>query len=312
MCKTAPLWSDRTYLKILFYLKMGQKLNLNNPQTFNEKLQWLKLNDKNPEYTRMVDKVAVKDYVMEKIGREYLIPTLGVWDSVDDIDFDSLPSRFVLKCSHNSGGIVVCKDKNKLDVKKVKVRLKKELNTNYYQLYREWPYKNVPRRILAERLMTDSHNVNDSIEYKTMSSNDKVNTYFVYPSRNNEEDLKDLRDFKFFCFNGVPYLCQVISNRSTDEKIDFYDMNWHRLIGLIGLIGLNEHIHNSVSEINCPISFIKMKKIAVALSQNIPFVRIDLYEIDGKPYFGEITFYPAAGFGDFRPKEWNYKLGKMI
>lgn len=282
MDKIFPLFPDKSYLSIMYRLYFGRKLDWEHPVTFNEKLQWLKLYNRKPEYTVMVDKVKVKDYVAEKLGEEYIIPTLGVWDDPDDIDFDALPNQFVLKCNHNSGlGMCICKDKSKLDISKVKAELRKGLRQNYFLRYREWPYKDVPRKILAEKYMVDNEQV-------------------------------ELKDYKFFCFNGEPCLCQVISDRSTDEKIDFYDMDWHQVKGLLGLVNDFSKIHNSEEEIPCPTSYDQMKQMANELAQNIPFSRIDLYEINGKPYFGEITFFPASGFAKFRPDEWNKVIGDWV
>lgn len=273
---------DKLYLQMMFFLSTGKKLNLKHPVTFNEKLQWLKLYNRRPEYTIMVDKVLGKEYVAKKLGDQYIIPTLGIWDDPDDIDFDTLPDQFVMKCNHNSGlGMCICKDKSKLDFEKVRSELRRGLKQNYFLHGREWPYKHVPRRILAEKFMVD-------------------------------ESGSELKDYKFFCFHGEPRLCQVVSDRWTEEKIDFYDMDWNRIIGLIGLIGLSYDETNSKMDIPCPYSFSNMKRMAKILAKDIPFSRIDFYEINQKPYFGEITFFPASGFGEFRPKEWNDRLGKLI
>lgn len=277
--KLAPLIPDKSYLQLKYRLIVGKKLNLKKPITFSEKMQWLKLYNRKPEYTVMVDKVKVKKYVEEKLGKECVIPTLGVWENPDEINFDALPNQFVLKCNHNSGtGMCICKDKNMLNIEKAKSDLRKGLKENYFLHGREWPYKNVPRRILAEKFMVDDRE-------------------------------KELRDYKFFCFRGVPRLCQVISDRNTDEKVDFYDMEWHRLVGLVGL---SQNIHNSSIDIARPRSFDEMKRMATVLSSGIPFVRIDFYDIKGKAYFGEITFFAASGFGIFRPDEWNERLGNLI
>lgn len=277
--KFSFLFSDKQYLQMMYWLHLGRKLNLKNPKTFNEKLQWLKLYNHKPEYTIMVDMVKAKEYVAKLIGEEHIIPTLGVWDDPDDIDFDALPDQFVLKCNHNSGtGMCICRDKSKLDIEKVKAELRKGLKENYFMRWREWPYKNVPRKILAEKFMVD-------------------------------ESGTELKDYKIFCFNGEPRYCQVISDRNTDEKIDFYDMHWKRLVGLVGL---NDKVHNSEYAIPCPESFENMKQMASLLAKSIPFSRIDFYEINHQAYFGEITFFPATGFGNFNPREWNVKMGDMI
>lgn len=279
--RVAIIIPDKFYLKIEYKHRVGRLLDLDNPILFSEKLQWLKLYNRKPEYTIMVDKVKAKKHVAEKVGEEYIIPTLGVWDNPDEINFDTLPDKFVLKCNHNSGtGMCICRDKSKLDIPKVKEELRKGLKQNYFLKGREWPYKNVSRKILAEHLLED-------------------------------RDGKEIKDYKFMCFGGTPYLCQVISDRSTDEKIDFYDMDWNRLIGLIGFNPLPT-IHNSLHGIHRPRSFEDMKRMAAILSKGIPFVRIDFYDINGKAYFGEITFFPASGFGHFFPDEWNERLGKLI
>lgn len=271
---------DRIYLSWKFYLEMEKSLDLRNPRTFSEKLQWLKLYNRKPEYTVMVDKVEVKKYVAEILGEEYIIPTLGVWDDPDAIDFDALPEQFVLKCNHNSGGgMYICKDKSQMDKQEVVRGLQKGLRENYYLHGREWPYKNVPRKILAERFMED-------------------------------ESGTDLKDYKFFCFNGVAKYCQVIANRSTDECIDFYDRDWHHQ----EFIGLSPIAHYSPIAHHSPANYMDMLRMAdkIASVVKAPFVRVDFYNVKGHIYFGEITFFPLSGFGEFRPQVWNNKLGEDI
>ena len=274
-----PIISDRQYLKIKYKYMMNEKLNIDNPQTFSEKLQWLKLYDRRKEYTTMVDKYKVRDYIAKKLGKEYLIPVLGVWNNPEEIDFDILPNQFVLKCNHNSGlGMCICKDKTKLNIKNVKKNLNKGFRQNYFLTGREWPYKNVKRKIIAEEYMIDN-------------------------------DMDELRDYKFFCFLGEPKYCQVISDRSTNETIDFFDMNWNHMT----FTGLEKpyHLHSN-KEIGEPAQFLVMKKFARKLSEGIPFLRVDFYEINKKLYFGELTFYPASGFGEFDEESINIKLGNMI
>ena len=269
---------DEEYLKRKFKATMGKELDLENPKTFNEKLQWLKLYDRKPEYTVMVDKYKVREYIKNTIGEEYLIPLLGVWDDPEEIDFDALPDKFVLKCNHNSGlGMCICKDKSKLNIKKVKKDLKKGLEQDYYLTGREWPYKDVPRKIIAEKFMVD-------------------------------ESGYELKDYKIFCFNGTPELLFVASDRqsSTGEtKFDFYDMDFNRLPFT------NGH-PNSSKVFNKPKSFDKMIEIAKKLSANIPHVRVDLYDINGKIFFGELTFSHWSGFVPFNPEEWDYKIGDWL
>ena len=278
LAKHCHWMSDKFFLKLKFKLNMGKKLNLDNPKTFSEKLQWLKLYDRLPEYTVMVDKVKAKEYVASILGEEYLIPTLGVWENPDDIDFDKLPDRFVLKCNHNSGtGMYICKDKSKMEVEKVKAELRKGLRENYYLKNREWPYKDVPRRILAEQ--------------------------FIDP----KPGTIDLPDYKFFCFNGVPKFCQVISGRNTRMSIDFFDKNWvHQ--------SFHEPQFYPFAEIEPqrPDNLETMWELATQLAEGKPFSRIDFYDTGDKVFFGEITFFPTSGLGGFDPKEWDYKFGELI
>lgn len=271
--------NDKLYLKILFRLRMGYKLDLDNPQTFCEKIQWLKLYNRKPEYTQMVDKYAVKKYVANIIGEEYIIPTLGVWDRFEDIDFDKLPKQFVLKTTHDGGsyGIVICKDKDVFDYKAAKKTINRSLRRCSYKVMREWPYKNVKRQIIAE-------------EYLECMGN------------------TDLIDYKFYCFNEQPLYCQVIKDRNSKETIDFFDQEWNHQV----FYGLNPKAIQSSYPIDRPINYDKMVEVASKLSHNIPFARVDLYNIGGKIYFGEITFFPASGFGVFTPSEWDYKLGEWI
>lgn len=267
---------DKKYIQIAFEILMGKDLNLDNPQTYSEKLQWIKLYDRRPEYTMMVDKYAVKDYVTQKIGKQYVIPTLGVWNHFDEIDFDSLPNQFVLKCTHDSGGLVICKDKSKLDKKKAKKKIEECLRHNFYYGQREWPYKNVPHRIIAEQYMEDS---------KT----------------------KELRDYKFFTFNGEVKALFIATERGSKEetKFDFFDADFKHLPFT------NGH-PNAPAMPEKPECFNEMKRLAAKLSEGIPQARIDLYEVDGKVYFGEITFFHWSGFKPFEPEEWDYKFGEWV
>ena len=277
------LFPDKLYLTLLFRLKMGYWIDWKNPKTFSEKLQWLKLYDRKPEYTTMVDKYAVKEYVAKIIGEEYIIPTLGVWDRPEDIDWDSLPQKFVLKTTHGGGGsgVVICKDKTTFDKANAIARLKGSLDKCIYKSLREWPYKNVDRKIIAEVLLEETN-----------------------PVKNNT----DIPDYKFYCFNGEPKYCQVIRNRRSKETIDFYDMEWNHM----PFVGLNPVVENGLNPVAKPTCLCKMLEICRNLSKEILFGRIDLYVIDGKVFFGEITFYPASGNGIFTPVEWNEILGKMI
>ncbi len=270
--------SDREYLEKKFYAMLGYSLDLSNPQTFNEKLQWLKLYDRKPEYTMMVNKYKVREYIKEKTGEEYLIPLLGVWDKAEDINFDALPNQFVLKCNHNSGlGMYICKDKSKLtenQIKAIRKNLAKGLQQDYYLTGREWPYKNVPRKIIAEKYM--------------------------------EDETGQLRDYKFYCFNGEPKIIMINSDREIEKtKADYFDMdfNW---------IDLKWGYEHALVKPSKPINFEKMKELAAILSKDIPELRVDFYEVNNKIYFGELTFFDGSGFDKIEPKEWDEKLGEWI
>lgn len=272
---------DEVFLKKIFKLKLGYELNLENPRSFNEKIQWLKIHDRNPEYTKLVDKYEVRKYISDKIGEDYLIPLLGVWDNVEDINFDKLPNKFVLKCNHNSGlGMCICENKDLLDIKKVKKELKKGLKENYYLTGREWPYKNVKRKIIAEKYM--SNNFPNDLE-------------------------KGLLDYKFMCFNGTVRCSFVCSERFSKEglKVTFFDKNWN-------MMPFERKYPRSKKNIPKPQNYEKMIELAEKLAENIPFVRVDLYEINGKIYFGELTFHPGSGMEEFMPVDADYELGSWL
>ena len=273
---------DKWYLKLKFRLCMGKRLDLNHPQMYSEKLQWLKLYDRRPEYTVMVDKVKAKEYVASVIGEEYIIPTLGVWDDPDRIDFDSLPNRFVLKCNHNSGlGMCICKNKSGLNITKVKEGLRAGMKQNFYIAGREWPYKDVPRLVLAEQFI-ESHS--------------------------DSEQEGGLPDYKFFCFDGKVKALFIATDRNKGShltKFDFFDESFHHLPFTNG--------HPNADKLpGKPSKFEEMKSLAEKLSKGIPQVRIDFYEVDGHIYFGEMTFFHWSGFTPFVPEEWDYKFGEWI
>ena len=269
--------SDEQFVKWSYYLKFRKRLNLSNPQTYNEKLQWLKLYDRHEEYTQMVDKYEAKKYVASVIGEEYIIPTLGVYDSFDEINFDELPNQFVLKCTHNSGGIVICKDKQNLDIKKSRKLMNKWMKKNPFWSNREYPYKHVKPRIIAEQYMED-------------------------------ESGYELKDYKFFCFDGDVKYIFVATDRGKEyeeTKFDFFDMDWNHLPFT------NGHPNNP-EPIKKPENFEKMKALAHELSKGMPHVRVDLYNICGSIYFGELTFFHWSGMTPFVPEEWDYKFGECI
>lgn len=264
---------DAKYLKFIYFFCFWKKLNLSNPQTYSEKLQWIKLYDRRDIYTTMVDKYEAKNYAKNIIGEEHIIPTLGVWDSFDEIDFNKLPDQFVLKCTHDSGGLIICKDKKNLDKDAAKKKINKCLKKNYYYLGREWPYKNVKPRIIAEPYMADKNG--------------------------------ELKDYKFFCFDGVPKLLFIASDRGIDTRFDFFDMNFKHLPFI------NGHA-NSDKAILKPEGFEKMQKLAKKLSEGYPELRVDFYNIDGKIYFGELTLFHFSGLVPFEPSEWDKKIGQWI
>lgn len=264
------------FLKKTYKIKMGRDLDLENPIYYTEKLQWLKLYDHRPEYTVMVDKYAVKQYVADRIGDQYIIPLIGVWNKVKEIDFDKLPNRFVLKTTHDSGAIVICKDKSNLDIEAAKKKLSYFLKRRYYDCNREWPYKNVKPRIIAEEYMED-------------------------------ETYKELRDYKFFTFGGVPKVLYIAQGRGKGEPTvaDFFDMDFNHLPFTI------DHDMADVPP-EKPKNFELMKELAAKLSEGTPQLRVDFYEVNGKVYFGEMTFFHCSGMEAFHPEEWDKIFGDWV
>jgi len=276
---------DRQYIKMMYYLQLGVKLHLENPQTYTEKLQWLKLYYRDSKYTTMVDKFAVKEYVANIIGEKYIIPTIGVWDKPSEIEWDKLPEKFVLKVTHGGGGnVLICKDKGKLDKKKAVNRLQKALKVNIYGKYREWPYKNVPRRVIAEQLLEENRLNNGC----GLSKN-------------------SIEDYKFFCFNGEPKVLLVASNRFTTHNFNYFDEKFNPLP-----ITSVDGSPIEISKINKPVAFDEMILVAKKLSQSMPFVRVDLYCVNGKVYFGELTLFDSSGYDNLSSEEWNQKFGEWI
>ncbi|MBQ2724510.1 MAG: glycosyl transferase [Clostridia bacterium] len=265
------LLPDRIYIERLYFKKYGEKLNIRNPHTYIEKINWLKLYDRRDKYTQMVDKYEVRDFVERMIGEDYLIPLLGCWDSVEDIDFSKLPEKFVLKCNHDNGVIIV-KDKSNLDITSVKNELNYRMKRDYYKKRREWPYKNVKRKIICEKLIET-------------------------------EDNRVLPEYKFYCFNGEAKIFYVSSGTIDDLRFDFYDINFNHL-------PIVASKPNSTNTISRPQEFEKMIEIAEKLSVGIPTVRVDLYNVNGKVYFGEMTFSSGGGLRKLAPLEWEEKLGE--
>lgn len=271
--------SDKVYVSFQYYLCMGKKLNLNPPVTYNEKLNWIKLYDHNPLYTRLVDKYAVKEWVTGQIGGEYVIPTIGIWNKAEEINWDILPNQFVLKTTHGGGGdgVFVCKDKSKADKDVIIQKLSKAMKTNPYKRFREWPYKNVTPRIIAEQYMED-------------------------------DSTHELRDYKFFAFDGVVRAMFIASERQKkgeDVKFDYYDADFNHL-------DLVQHHPMSGKLIEKPATFDKMKELASILSSGFPEVRCDFYEVNGNVYFGEMTFVHHGGITPFHPESYDYEWGTWI
>ena len=267
---------DEAYLKRIYRIHLSKQLDLDSPKSFNEKLQWLKLHDHNPAYQQMADKAEVKSYVAERIGEEYIIPTLGVYDCFDAIDFSVMPEKFVLKCTHDSGGLVICRDKSRFDQQHAEKTINHYLKRDYYSCWREWPYKDLPHRIIAEKYI--------------------------------EAEKGDLADYKIHCFNGEPRIILVCQDRFSESglKEDFFNEHWEHLD-----VRRPDH-PNSDKEIEKPAQLEKMLELARCLSKDLPFVRIDLYLVKDRILFSEITFFPAGGLSPFVPDKWDRIFGDML
>ncbi|MFF2018632.1 ATP-grasp fold amidoligase family protein [Paenibacillus sp. NPDC058177] len=267
---------DRFYLKLMFWLRIRKKLNLKNPITFNEKLQWLKLNDKQERYNVYVDKYEVRKLVEKTIGSEYLVKLYGVYDSFEEIDFNELPKSFVMKCTHDSGGVVICENKYSFDKASAQQKLNKSLKKNYFFNGREWPYKNIKPRIICEEYL--------------------------------ESDVtSELLDYKFMCFNGKVKCSFICSNRNSVDglKVDFYDLDWNEM-------DFERYYPKSKMKFTKPQNYCKMIEFSERFAKEIPFIRVDFYEVDGKLYFGELTLYPGSGFESFNPEKYDRILGDWI
>lgn len=271
---TNRFWPDKIYLRMIYFIYYGKTLNLHSPKLFTEKLQWLKLFYHNPYYSSLVDKIEMKKVVGELIGNQYVVPYCGVWEDFDSIDFNDLPDQFVLKCTHDSASYVICKDKSKLDIKRARKKIEKGLNKNYYYQWREWPYKNVSPKIIAENLLVDE-------------SNDT------------------LIDYKFFCFHGQPVIMYISNDAGDNPHTDFFDMEFNKL-------NIRMRDPNSNKIIKKPDCFDEMKSLAVKLCKDMPHARIDFYYVKGIIYVGEITFYHNSGFFNINPSEWDEILGNLI
>ncbi|MDP5274722.1 ATP-grasp fold amidoligase family protein [Chengkuizengella axinellae] len=265
--------SDEFYLKLVYWCETGKKLNTANPSTFNEKLQWLKLHDRKPEYTRYVDKYEVRSYIKQSIGEQYLIPHIGIYNTVEEIDWNALPNQFVLKCTHSSGRNIICTNKDRLDIKESKRKLNKWLKRNHYWYGREWPYKNIKARITCEEFISDTGKAPD--------------------------------DYKVLCFNGTVKLIQVHTNRFANHKQDFYDRNWRRT-------QISQEGSTSNTLLERPEHLNKMIQLSEKLASNMRHVRIDWFVVQGQLFFGEITFFDGSGFVEFDNHEDDHLLGSWI
>lgn len=273
--KISVLIPDETLLKIKYRYHIGQNLNLKRPEKFTEKIQWLKLNNRKNEYVDYVDKYQVRSFIEEKIGREYLIPLIGVYEKVEHIDWESLPDKFVLKCTHGSHCNIICENKHELDIQESKKLLEKWMKRNWFWYGREWPYRNVKPRIICEKYMVDESGV-------------------------------ELKDYKILCFNGEPKIIQVDYDRFTNHKRNLYDTEWN-YIPVSFLVPTDKKV-----EIKKPEKLEEMLVLAKKLSKDHPHLRVDFYSIEKNIFFGEMTFYPESGFGKFAPQEFDYKLGQLI
>lgn len=269
--------SNECYVRMMFRWYMGKKLDLKDPQTFNEKLQWLKLNDIHPEYKNVVDKYEVRAMVREKIGEEILIPLCGLWEKASDIRWEDLPPRFVLKATHNSGGVIICSNKDQLDAKRVIKHLEQLMKRNYFWNGREYPYRDVKPRIVCEEFLE-------------------------------EDPGKSPKDYKILCFNGIPQNVMVCSKRETKKPVfQFYDFDWNFLP-----LNKGDSLDGVRDPIACPKHLDQMIEIAKILSEPFVVSRIDLYEVKGKVYFGEITLFPSSGFDTDISEKTDQMFGKQI
>ncbi len=280
---------DASYLKKMYKLHTSRTLKLDPPITFNEKIQWMKIYDRDPKYTVMSDKLLAKDFVGKKIGFEYIVPNIRIWNNPDEINLDELPKKFVLKCNHNSGkGMCICEDKDKINFNRVKSEVKKGFAQDYYSVNREWSYKNINRKIFAEKYM------------ESEDSNKLINGF----------STQGLIDYKFYCFNGDPKFLYVgfanIKNGIKDDLLTYLSLDW-----TVAPFYRNDHKQMPILPPK-PKCFDQLVKFSKMLSEDIPFVRVDFYVVNEKPFFSEFTFYPGAGYGIFEPEEWEEKLGGFI
>ncbi len=266
---------DKLHLKLMYRFRMKRRLDFSNLRTFNEKMQWIKLYDRNPVYSMMADKIEARKYIEKKIGAEYLIPLIGTYDSADEIDFSKLPGQFAIKCNHDSKSAFICTDKKNTDIEAVRTSLNKKLERNYHYYFREWAYKNIKRRIICEKYMID-------------------------------RETNELRDYRFYCFNGEPKLISVDFDKSTVYKRNSYTADWEFIDVRI------KHPNAPDRNIQKPDQLDKLIELSRVLAFGITFLRVDFYLVDGKIYSGELTFYPAGGYTKYIPDEFDLTMGSML
>lgn len=288
-------WDDDRYLELMFRLRMGRQLDLTNPKTFSEKLQWLKLYDRQPVYTTMVDKYEVKHWVSDRIGPSYVVPNLGVWNSFDEIDFDALPDQFVLKCTHDSGGLAICKDRARFDMHEARSKIEKSLARNYHYLGREWPYRDVRPRVLAEVYLPTWAPEGGDADAAALQ-------------RVSEQAEAGMIDYKFYCFHGEPkflYVSQGLHDHQTAKMI-FLTCDWKPA----GFVRPDYRHFDGVPP--RPSALDEMLSVARELSAGIPFVRVDLFEHFGRILFSEMTFHPVSGMMPVAPKSADLEIGRFL
>lgn len=276
LAKAMSILPDKVYLSLIYAIRMKKIMNWNNPKSFSEKLQWMKVYDHNPLYTKLVDKYEMKEYVDQMIGPGHTVPTLGIWESVNEVDFSKLPERFVIKGTHDSGSVIICKDRSTFDEKRTRTKLQNSLDTNLYYLSREWPYKHVPHRIIAEEYMES-------------------------------KDKSTLTEYKLFCFDGevkMVLVCKGLAH-SNQRTNDFCDLNLDRY-------PFTSLFPNSQGDLKKPEQYDELLQYASVLSKGLPEVRVDAYVFDDKIYFGELTFFHNSGIRRFEPDEWDYKIGEWV
>jgi len=263
------------FASLEYRLEMGKKLNLKNPHTLSEKVQWLKLNDRNPIYVRLMDKYEVRQYIKSEVGEQYLVPLIGLYDTVDEIPFEALPNQYVIKCTHDSGSVIFKNAANLISTQDIKTHLAKALQTNYYYQHREWGYKDIRPRVICEHLI-------------------------------HTRDGNQPRDYKYFCFDGEPRFLVVVTDRATGAMMNFYDLEWN-------VLPVTQHYPPINYVLDRPGKFSAMIDIARKLAQGFRHMRVDMYlDAEENIFVGELTFYHFAGIVKFEPEEYDEYFGRFF